>query len=64
MPPVWGFKSLVAGTLLLILSPILLMKSSRSGGGSYLGTHRMGRGVDGRKSIPWVTETEGMSRKE
>lgn len=59
MPPVWGFKPLIAGTLLLILSPIFLMKSFWSGEGGYLGTHRLGRGVDGRKSIPWVPKTDG-----
>lgn len=61
MPPLRGFKSLMAGTMLLILSPILLMKSPRSGGGSFLGSRRLGRGVEGRKAIPWVTETEGTS---
>jgi len=64
MPPLRGFKSLMAGALLLILSPILLMKSPRSGGGSFLGARRLGRGVEGRKSVPWVTETEGTFVRE
>lgn len=60
-PPVRGFKSLMAGALLLVLSPILLMKGSRSGTASFLGARRLGR--QGKKSRPWRTAIEGTVSK-